>query len=104
MVPNFRIRTIPVLGTTPAIFGLAAAAHILCELAGAPFVPEPCFHIQVPALLGELGRRGARTWLGTMLQAVGARLGGRRHPRWARRQQLSEDVKPRRWHSRVTYV
>lgn len=41
MVPNFRIRTIPVLGTTPAIFGMAAAGRILCDLAGAPFDGEP---------------------------------------------------------------
>ena len=33
IVPNFRVRTIPVLGTTPAFFGIAAAAHILCHLA-----------------------------------------------------------------------
>jgi hypothetical protein len=32
--PNFRVRTIPVLGTTPSIFGMAAAAYILCNLAG----------------------------------------------------------------------
>jgi hypothetical protein len=41
IVPNFRVRTIPVLGTTPAVFGMAAAAHILCELAAAPFQSEP---------------------------------------------------------------
>ena len=32
-MPNFRVRSIPVLGTTPAFFGIAAAAHILCHLA-----------------------------------------------------------------------
>ncbi|EFN56689.1 hypothetical protein CHLNCDRAFT_21979 [Chlorella variabilis] len=46
VVPNFRIRTIPVLGTTPAIFGLAAAAYVLCQLAGQPFVSEPHFRVQ----------------------------------------------------------
>ncbi|KAG2483870.1 hypothetical protein HYH03_017267 [Edaphochlamys debaryana] len=34
IVPNFRVRTIPVLGTTPAIFGMAAAGYVLCALAG----------------------------------------------------------------------
>ncbi|EFJ40312.1 hypothetical protein VOLCADRAFT_84545 [Volvox carteri f. nagariensis] len=34
IVPNFRVRTIPVLGTTPAIFGMAAAGYVLCSLAG----------------------------------------------------------------------
>lgn len=45
IVPNFRVRTIPVLGTMPAIFGLAAASHILCQLAGLPFHPEPIFKL-----------------------------------------------------------
>ena len=43
VVPNFRVRTIPVLGTTPAVFGQAAAAHIITHLAGQPFVSEPVF-------------------------------------------------------------
>ncbi|KAG2455067.1 hypothetical protein HYH02_000892 [Chlamydomonas schloesseri] len=34
IVPNFRVRTIPVLGTTPALFGMAAAGYVLCALAG----------------------------------------------------------------------
>eukprot|EP00879_Flechtneria_rotunda_P027469 GHRR01029429.1.p1 GENE.GHRR01029429.1~~GHRR01029429.1.p1 ORF type:complete len:288 (+),score=80.11 GHRR01029429.1:984-1847(+) len=41
IVPNFRVRTIPVLGTAPAIFGMAAASYILCQLAGSPYVGEP---------------------------------------------------------------
>jgi hypothetical protein len=45
VVPNFRIRTIPVLGTTPAIFGMAAAAYILTQLAGAPFYSEPIIQL-----------------------------------------------------------
>ena len=47
IVPNFRVRTIPVLGTTPAAFGLAAAGHILCTLAGQPFQTEPLCLLQV---------------------------------------------------------
>lgn len=47
VIPNFRVRTIPVLGTMPAIFGLAAASHILCELAQQPFASEPVFRIAV---------------------------------------------------------
>ena len=39
--PGFRVRTLPVLGPTPAAFGLAAAALVLCDLAGAPFTPCP---------------------------------------------------------------
>lgn len=43
IVPNFRVRTIPVLGTMPSIFGLAAASYILCQLAQA--IP-PGAHLQ----------------------------------------------------------
>lgn len=32
VIPNFRIRTIPVLGTTPSAFGMAAAGFVLCEV------------------------------------------------------------------------
>ena len=33
VIPNFRVRTIPVLGCVPAIFGMALASHVLTELA-----------------------------------------------------------------------
>mmetsp|Transcript_28877 Transcript_28877/g.73714 ORF Transcript_28877/g.73714 Transcript_28877/m.73714 type:complete len:489 (-) Transcript_28877:453-1919(-) len=46
VVPNFRVRTIPVLGTTPAVFGMAAAGWALCTLAGAPFETEPVIKLQ----------------------------------------------------------
>ena len=45
IVPNFRVRTIPVLGTMPAIFGMAAASYILCQLAQLPIHPEPIFKL-----------------------------------------------------------
>lgn len=47
-IPNFRVRTIPVLGTLPAIFGMAAASWILCQIAQAPFFSEPIFSIRRP--------------------------------------------------------
>ena len=31
-VANFRLRTLPVLGTVPALFGQAMATWVLCEL------------------------------------------------------------------------
>ncbi len=52
VVPNFRVGTIPVLGTTPAIFGLACAAYILCQLAGQPIAPEPHFRVPVSEAAG----------------------------------------------------
>ena len=45
IVPNFRVRTIPVLGTTPSDFGMAAAGWILCQLADAPFETAPLLRI-----------------------------------------------------------
>jgi molybdopterin/thiamine biosynthesis adenylyltransferase len=41
LLPGFRVRTIPVLGTTPALFGCAAAAWTVCTLAGQPFHSAP---------------------------------------------------------------
>jgi hypothetical protein len=46
VVPNFRIRTIPVFGALPAIFGMACAAHVVTSLAGQPFDSEPIFRVQ----------------------------------------------------------
>ena len=46
VIPNFRVRTIPVLGCVPAIFGMALASHVLTELAGAPYESEPIMAIQ----------------------------------------------------------
>jgi tRNA A37 threonylcarbamoyladenosine dehydratase len=60
VVPNFRVRTIPVLGTTPAVFGLAAAAHVLCQLAGAPFEPAPVFRLQARSIQTQYDRLEAR--------------------------------------------
>ena len=45
IVPGFRVGIVPVLGTMPAIFGMAAASHILCHLAQQPFNPEPIMDI-----------------------------------------------------------
>ena len=60
IVPGFRVRTIPVLGTTPAVFGMAAAAHILCALAGAPLATEPLIRLQAEQYAVQLARLAAR--------------------------------------------
>jgi tRNA A37 threonylcarbamoyladenosine dehydratase len=36
VMPNFRVRILPVLGTMPAIFGLTAANHIILSITGYP--------------------------------------------------------------------
>lgn len=36
VLPDFRVRILPVLGTMPAMFGYAAATHVICAIAGYP--------------------------------------------------------------------
>ena len=60
IIPTFRVRTLPVLGTTPALFGLAAAAHVLCALAGQPFSPEPVFRLLEGQYTTQLARLAER--------------------------------------------
>jgi tRNA threonylcarbamoyladenosine dehydratase len=36
VLPDFRVRILPVLGTMPAIFGYAAATYVICEVADYP--------------------------------------------------------------------
>ena len=41
-VEYLRLRVMPVLGTSPALFGQTMAAYAACELAGRPFAPDAC--------------------------------------------------------------
>ena len=36
VLPDFRVRILPVLGTMPAIFGYTVANHLICEISGYP--------------------------------------------------------------------
>lgn len=36
VLPDFRVRILPVLGTMPAVFGYTVANHVICEIAGYP--------------------------------------------------------------------
>jgi len=56
IIPNFRIRTIPVLGTTPAIFGMAAAGYTLCHLAEQGIEPEPIFRVTAKSMKTQYDR------------------------------------------------
>ena len=56
LIPGFRIGTIPVLGTTPALFGMAAAAHVLCQLARQPLRGETIFGMRAPQYETALDR------------------------------------------------
>ncbi|KAJ1659696.1 hypothetical protein IWQ61_001282 [Dispira simplex] len=39
ILPDFRARIMPVLGTLPAIFGMVMATYVICQLAGFPLEP-----------------------------------------------------------------
>jgi tRNA threonylcarbamoyladenosine dehydratase len=39
-VDYLRLRVIPVLGTSPSIFGQALASYVLCQLGGKPYEPD----------------------------------------------------------------
>ena len=56
VLPNFRIRTIPVFGALPAIFGMACAAHVVTTLAEQPFDSEPVFRMQLQQYETQLER------------------------------------------------
>lgn len=56
IIPNFRIRTIPVLGTTPSLFGMAAAGYVLCQLATQPFDPEPLIRFPEKSIKTQYSR------------------------------------------------
>ena len=56
VLPNFRIRTIPVFGALPAIFGMACAAHVVTTLAKQPFDSEPVFRMQLQQYETQLER------------------------------------------------
>ncbi len=40
VVDYLRLRVIPVLGTSPSIFGQAMTSYVLCQLAGKPYEPD----------------------------------------------------------------
>lgn len=41
-VDYFRLRVMPVLGTSPSMFGQAMASYVLCKIAGQMYEPEVC--------------------------------------------------------------
>lgn len=61
VVPNFRVRTIPVLGPIPAVFGMACAAYVLTQLAEQPFHSDPIIPLKVSqakAAMAQLANHG----------------------------------------------
>ena len=56
MLANFRVRILPVLGTMPAIFGLAVANHVILSIAGYPhdYLPSKSRDKMYDGILGAL--------------------------------------------------
>jgi tRNA threonylcarbamoyladenosine dehydratase len=64
VLPDFRIRILPVLGTMPAMFGYAAATHAICSIAEYPLEYRA----------GDRGREKMYEAMHSALQATEARL------------------------------
>lgn len=47
MVPGFRVRIIPVLGSIPAIFGMVMASYVVTQLAELQVQTEPIVNMDV---------------------------------------------------------
>jgi tRNA A37 threonylcarbamoyladenosine dehydratase len=56
VLPDFRVRILPVLGTMPAIFGLAVANHVILEITGYPhdYLPTKARDKMYDGILGAL--------------------------------------------------
>ncbi|ORX71457.1 hypothetical protein DL89DRAFT_266480 [Linderina pennispora] len=65
VLPDFRVRIVPVLGTMPAMFGIAMGTHILTELAGFPTDPLAIKgrNALYARLHRELGNREHQLWM-----------------------------------------
>ncbi|EXJ92069.1 hypothetical protein A1O3_00619 [Capronia epimyces CBS 606.96] len=64
VLPEFRVRILPVLGTMPAVFGYTVANHVICSIAGYP----------MDYRLGEKGREKLYDGVLATLQALEERL------------------------------
>lgn len=67
VLPDFRVRILPVLGTMPAIFGLAVANHVILSISGYPheYLPSKSRDKMYDGILGALQgaeERVARTF------------------------------------------
>ncbi|KAF2277801.1 uncharacterized protein EI97DRAFT_431877 [Westerdykella ornata] len=56
VLPDFRVRILPVLGTMPAIFGLCVANHVILEITGYPhqYLPSKSRDAMYNGILGAL--------------------------------------------------
>lgn len=56
VLPDFRVRILPVLGTMPAVFGLCVANHVMLEITGYPhdYLPSKAREKMYDGILGQL--------------------------------------------------
>ena len=56
VLPDFRVRILPVLGTMPAIFGLCVANHVILEISGYPhdYLPSKAREKMYDGILAQL--------------------------------------------------
>ncbi|KAK5118329.1 hypothetical protein LTR62_002842 [Meristemomyces frigidus] len=56
VLPDFRVRILPVLGTMPAVFGLCVANHVMLELSGYPhdYLPSKARDKMYDGILAQL--------------------------------------------------
>jgi hypothetical protein len=56
VLPDFRVRILPVLGTMPAIFGLCVANHVMLEISGYPhdYLPSKARDKMYEGILAQL--------------------------------------------------
>jgi tRNA threonylcarbamoyladenosine dehydratase len=64
VLPDFRVRILPVLGTMPAVFGYTTANHVICSIAGYP----------MDYRIGDRGRDKMYDGILSSLQGLVARL------------------------------
>ncbi|PIA94502.1 tRNA threonylcarbamoyladenosine dehydratase [Cercospora beticola] len=56
VLPDFRVRILPVLGTMPAVFGLCVANHVMLEISGYPhdYLPNKLREKMYEGILGQV--------------------------------------------------
>jgi tRNA threonylcarbamoyladenosine dehydratase len=76
VLPDFRVRILPVLGTMPAIFGLSVANHVILEITGYPhdYLPAKGREKMYDSILGDLQGREERVIKAGGVDAHGLRL------------------------------
>lgn len=76
VLPDFRVRILPVLGTMPAIFGLSVANHVILEITGYPheYLPSKGREKLYDGVLGALQGSEERLARHMGFDAVGLRI------------------------------